>query len=38
MLSAKDNELMCRTNPDTPMGQAIRHRGLKVAEILAGVV
>ena len=25
MLSAKDNELMCRTNADTPMGQAMRH-------------
>src|SRR3546814_14887386 len=25
MLSAKDNELMCRTGPDTPMGKAMRH-------------
>jgi phenylpropionate dioxygenase-like ring-hydroxylating dioxygenase large terminal subunit len=25
MLSARDNELMCRTNPDTPMGKAMRH-------------
>ncbi|WP_313805609.1 Rieske 2Fe-2S domain-containing protein [Sphingobium sp.] len=25
MLSAKDNELMCRTNADTAMGQAMRH-------------
>lgn len=25
MLSAKDNELMCRTGPDTPMGRAARH-------------
>lgn len=25
MLSAKDNELMCRTGPDTPMGSAMRH-------------
>ena len=25
MLSAKDNELMCRTNADTPMGKAMRH-------------
>src|SRR3546814_9142214 len=25
MLSAKDNERMCRTGPDTPMGKAMRH-------------
>lgn len=25
MLSAKDNEMMCRTNADTPMGKAMRH-------------
>lgn len=25
MLSAKDNELMCRTNADTAMGKAMRH-------------
>lgn len=25
MLSVKDNELMCRTNADTPMGKAMRH-------------
>lgn len=25
MLSAKDNEVMCRTNADTPMGKAMRH-------------
>lgn len=25
MLSAKDNELMCRTGPDMPMGKAMRH-------------
>lgn len=25
MLSAKDNELMCRTNPGTAMGKAMRH-------------
>ena len=25
MLSAKDNELVCRVGPDAPMGQAMRH-------------
>jgi phthalate 4,5-dioxygenase oxygenase subunit len=25
MLSQKDNELVCRTGPDTPMGKAMRH-------------